>query len=63
LNYESTTPVKAWVSILLTTKEEISIFDMGCKEIRVRSAGIDGPYKKFVLPAIGAWKMLLAVAE
>jgi hypothetical protein len=36
---------------------------MGCKEIRVHSAGIDGPYKKFVLPAIAAWEMVLAVAE
>jgi hypothetical protein len=49
--------------MLLTTKEEISIFDMGCKEIRVHSAGIGGPYKKFVLPAIAAWEMVLAVAE
>ncbi len=47
--------------MLLTASEEIDVFDMRCTEARIRACGTDGPYRKFILPAIGAWEMVLAV--
>lgn len=48
--------------MLLTASEEIDVFDMRCTKARIRSCGTDGPYREFILPAVGAWGMVLAVA-
>jgi len=44
-----------------TDKNEITVFNMACQKTIVRAAGSDGPYKKFVLPTIPCWQMLLIV--
>ena len=49
--------------MLRTTFRETSIFDMRCAETLIRYCGADGPYHKFVLPAVEAWDMRLVVAQ
>lgn len=43
--------------MLLTDKQEISVFDMKCSETRIHSSATDGVYRKFTLPPIEAWQM------
>jgi hypothetical protein len=49
--------------MLRTESESIKYFDMECRETVVRSSGIDGSYRKFVLPEVGPWQMGLVLAE
>jgi hypothetical protein len=49
--------------MLRTESESIKCFDMECGETIVRFSGVDGPYRKFVLPEVGPWQMRLVVAE
>ena len=44
-------------------KAQIRVFDMHATASQVRSSGSDGPYGKFVIPAIEPWQMRLVVAE
>lgn len=45
--------------MLRTEATEIEAFDMDCRSTRVKVAGTDGPYKKFVLPKLPPWGMCL----
>jgi hypothetical protein len=49
--------------MLRTERESIKCFDMECRETVVRFSGVDGPYRKFVLPEVEPWQMRLVVAE
>lgn len=49
--------------LALTNKERIRVFDMSGAESQVRASGTDGPYRRFVIPAIGPWEMRLVVAD
>ena len=48
--------------MLLTDKEEISVFDMKCSEAKVQACGADEGYKKFTLPPIEPWQMRFIIA-
>lgn len=48
---------------LLTSVDQVRVFDMQAKEHVVRVARADGPYRRFVLPAVEAWSMLLVVLD
>jgi hypothetical protein len=51
------------IEILLRTDEnEITIHNMSCEKTTVRSTGSDGPYKKFILPTVPSWQMVLILA-
>ena len=47
--------------MLLTDKDEISVFDMNCAETKVQSSDTDGVYKQFTLPPIEPWHMRVLV--
>ena len=47
---------------LLTDREEISVFDMDCSEIKVNADITDGVYKQFIIPEIEPWQMILILA-
>jgi len=49
--------------LILTDKERIRVFDMTGAESHVRASGTDGPYRRFVIPAVGPWEMRLVVAD
>jgi hypothetical protein len=49
--------------LIQTDKAQIRVFDMHAAESQVRSSGSDGPYRKFVIPAIEPWQMRLVLAE
>ncbi len=46
-----------------TDREQARVFDMTGGESRVRCSGSDGPYRRFVIPAIEPWHMRLVVTE
>jgi len=48
---------------LLTDHRSIRVWDMDCKQITVTSTESDGPYRKFVIPAVGPWQMRLLVTD
>ncbi|MCY2989251.1 MAG: hypothetical protein NTY19_15460 [Planctomycetota bacterium] len=49
-------PAAALVALLIQTdKAQIRVFDMRAAASQVRSSGSDGPYRKFVIPAIEPW--------
>ncbi|MHB9036697.1 MAG: hypothetical protein ACYC64_08520 [Armatimonadota bacterium] len=48
---------------VLTNCDELSVFDMDCRETRVRSTECDGPYRKFTLPVIPPWEMRLVTVK
>ena len=52
---------KGLTLMLLTDEAELNIFHMNCVEAVVQASGTDGPYKRFVLPEVGPWEMLLGV--
>jgi hypothetical protein len=54
-------PANELTLMLQTDKEEVSVFDMDCRETKVKVSGIDGAYKQFVLPEIKAWQMVLVL--
>lgn len=49
--------------LVLTDKTEMRVFDMDCRETRVASSAADGPYRKFVIPAVEPWQMRLVVVQ
>jgi hypothetical protein len=54
------------VNVVLMIKTEnrtLELFDMDCRETIIRSKGTDGPYQKFIIPAVDPWQMRLAVCE
>jgi len=55
-------PANELTLMLLTDKEEVSVFDMDCRETKVKVSGMDGVYKQFVLPDIDPWQMVLVLA-
>jgi hypothetical protein len=54
-------PANELTLMLLTDKEEISVFNMDCSETKVKANGADGVYKQFVLPEIEPWQMRLVL--
>jgi hypothetical protein len=46
---------------IATTTDEARVFDMQGKERVVRASHSDGPYRRFVLPAVEPWTMRLVV--
>ena len=55
-------PADNLVLMLRTQSEQITVFDMDCSQTHINACDTDTPYKKFVLPAIGAWEMRLVTA-
>lgn len=52
------------VSLLLRTKNNaIKLYDMDCKQTVITATGTDGPYKRFIIPQINPWQIMLAVNE
>jgi hypothetical protein len=47
--------------MLRTTRNEIDIHTMANEQATVRSAGTDGVYRRFVLPAMPGWQMILVI--
>jgi hypothetical protein len=47
--------------MLRTTRNEIDIHTMAGEQATVRSAGADGVYRRFVLPAMPGWQMILVI--
>lgn len=45
--------------MLKTDHEEVSVIDMNYRKAKVKACGIEGAYKKFMLPKIAPWHMLL----
>jgi hypothetical protein len=48
---------------VLTSKDRMNVVDMQCRETQIDASKADGPYKRFVLPAVEPWRLRLAVAE
>ncbi len=48
---------------VLASKGRMNVVDMQCRETRIDASKADGPYKRFVLPAVEPWRLRLAVAE
>jgi len=46
---------------IATTADEARVFDMQGKEQTVRAMSTDGPYRRFVLPAVEPWSVRLVV--
>jgi hypothetical protein len=46
-----------------TSAEEARVFDLQAKEHVIRASNTDGPYRRFVLPAVEPWTMRLVVVE
>lgn len=52
------------VALLIhTDRKEIRVFDMQGAQSQIRQSGSDGPYRRFVIPAIEPWNMRLVVVE
>jgi hypothetical protein len=47
--------------MVLTDKKQIRVYDMSCRRKTIRSSGSDGPYARFILPAVDPWQMRLVV--
>jgi len=54
-------PAVAPEVILRVNGDEIIIYNMRNRSEKIRSSGSDGIYKKFVLPEIAPWEMVLVV--
>ena len=52
-------PAIALEVILRVNGEEIMVYNMHNKQEKIKSSGSDGVYKKFVLPEIAPWEMVL----
>ncbi len=50
-------PTEDLALLLLTEQDEARVVNMAGGEVTVRASGQDGPYKRFVLPKVGAWDM------
>jgi hypothetical protein len=51
------------VLMIHTAHQSVRIYDMQCKETVIRASGKDGPYRKFVIPQVNAWEMMLVATE
>jgi hypothetical protein len=52
------------VHLLLRTKNNtIKLYDMDCKQTVITATGTDGPYKRFIIPQVNPWQIMLAVNE
>jgi hypothetical protein len=47
--------------MIRTNNDNIEIYDDTCEKAVIRSSAVDGPYKKFVLPAIPSWQIRLLI--
>lgn len=56
-------PARDIVLMIKTLNKSVRVYDMNCRESVIRSAGNDGPYQKFVIPYVEAWKMCLVITE
>ena len=41
----------------------LRVVDMDCAETAIRSDGLHGPYRRFRIPCIPAWRMILCVCQ
>lgn len=48
---------------IATTADEVRVFDMQAKERVIKASTTDGPYRRFVLPAVEPWTMRLVVVR
>ncbi len=46
-----------------TDRDRLRVTGMDLSETIVRASGQDGPYRQFVLPDLGPWRLMLAVTE
>jgi hypothetical protein len=46
------------VVMLRSQSDEIVVHDMNCTKTMIGSDGTDGPYKRFTIPVIPAWRMI-----
>jgi hypothetical protein len=52
------------VELLLQAKaEKVRVWNMDNESTVVESTGVDGPYRRFVLPTIPPWEIRLIVTE
>jgi hypothetical protein len=56
-------PAKDLTLMLQTENKAIRLYDMECRATIITSSGVDGPYKKFVIPYVDPWQMRLVVTE
>jgi len=47
--------------MLRTTQTEIEVHAMSGEQTTIRSVGVDGVYRRFVLPVLPAWQMVLII--
>jgi hypothetical protein len=47
---------------VLTPKDNLRVVDLQCRETQLTATRTDGPYRRFVLPAVEPWNLRLAVA-
>jgi hypothetical protein len=52
-------PAQGVELMVKTENETLRAVDMRCNETTVKAEGGDGPYKRFVLPVVAPWEMLL----
>lgn len=51
------------VLLIHTERAKVRVFDMQGAESQIRQSGSDGPYRRFVIPAVEPWNMRLVVIE
>ncbi|MCP4642637.1 MAG: hypothetical protein GY851_19485 [bacterium] len=52
-------PAEDLTILVRTNRSEMRVTDMACGETSVTAAGQEGPYKRFVLPTIQPWNLVL----
>lgn len=55
-------PAENVVLMLRTESKDITVFDMECRPIVIRSDETDGPYRKFAIPRVDPWQCRLIVS-
>jgi hypothetical protein len=56
-------PAREIILMLKTKNNTVRLFDMECREKVIRSNGMDGPYRKFIIPFVEPWQIRLVVSE
>jgi hypothetical protein len=56
-------PARDVVLMLRTSRTFIRVYDMDGKEQRIASSGSEAPYRKFIIPHIAPWEMVLVVTD
>jgi hypothetical protein len=51
------------VLMLRTGHNTITVYDMDCRKVSIKSEKSDGPYRMFVIPSVDPWQMRLVLAE